>query len=120
MVPESFAALLAAFTPCCTAPTFQTFRSPVAGWLHCPGRHTVTGVAVAAGEGVVGWRHISAFHRFFSRARWDLDAVGQVVFTLALRVLPDDVPLLVLAAGAGGRQSGAQAGEGDRAGLDAP
>jgi hypothetical protein len=68
----------------------------VAGWLHCSGRHTVTGVAIAAGAGVIGWRHVSACHRFFSRARWEPDAVGQVVFTLALQVLPARRPVILL------------------------
>src|SRR5437868_6784924 len=40
--------------------------------------------------------HISVFHRFFSRASWSLDALGRVVFTLALQWLPADQPLVVL------------------------
>jgi len=97
MVPESFAVLLVAFAPCFTPATYQTFCHLVAGWLQCPGRHTVTGVAMAAGAGVVGWRHISAFHRFFGRARWEPDAIGKVVFTLALRLLPPGWPIVLLA-----------------------
>jgi DDE superfamily endonuclease len=101
IVPESFALVLAACAPCFTAPTHRVFCQVVAGWRHCAGRHsagrhTVTGVALAAGPGVVGWRHISAFHRFFSRARWAPDAIGKAVFTLALRLLPDEWPLLLL------------------------
>lgn len=96
MVPESFALLLAAFVPCFTAPTSRTFCYLVAGWLHCAGRHTVTGVAVAAGAGVVGWRHIGGFHRFFSRAQWEAEALGKIVFTLAVRLLPADGALLLL------------------------
>jgi hypothetical protein len=96
IVPESFALVLAACAPCFTAPTFRLFRYLVAGWLQCPGRHTVTGAAVAAGDGVVGWRHVAAFHRFFSRARWDPDALGKVVFTLALRVLPDGASIIAV------------------------
>jgi hypothetical protein len=94
IVPESFVRLLAAFRPCFTAPTFRAFRYLVAGWVHCPGRHTVTAVVVAAG--VAGWWHVSVFHRFFSRARWDLDALGRVLFRLALRWVPPDQPLVVL------------------------
>jgi hypothetical protein len=48
------------------------------------------------GTGAVGCRHISVFHRFFGRATWSLDAVGRVVFTLALPWLPADQPLVVL------------------------
>src|SRR4029453_16350754 len=84
IVPESFALVLAACAPCFTAPTYRVFCHLVAGWLHCPGRPTVPGGAVAAGGGVGGWRHVSAFHRFFGRARWDPDALGRVAFVLAL------------------------------------
>jgi DDE superfamily endonuclease len=94
IVPDSFVVLLAAFAPCFTAPTFRTFRYLVAGWAHCPGRHTVTAAALAAG--VVGWWHVSVFHRFFSRARWDLDALGRVVFGLALAWVPAGAPLVGL------------------------
>jgi hypothetical protein len=66
----------------------------VVGWILCQGRHTVTDVALASGA--VGERHISVFHRFFSRASWRLDALGRVVFTLALRWLPADQPLVML------------------------
>jgi hypothetical protein len=96
IVPEPFAHVLASCAPCFSAPTYRVFCHLVAGWLHCTGRHTVTSVALAAGDGVVGWRHISAFHRFFSRATWEPDALGKVLFTLALRVLPADSPLIVL------------------------
>jgi hypothetical protein len=66
----------------------------VLGWVCCLGRHTITGVAIAAGA--VDVRHISVFHRFFARAQWRLDAVGQVVFGLALHWLPAEGPLDLL------------------------
>jgi hypothetical protein len=94
MLPETFAPLAAAVASCFTGPTYRTFRYLVAGWVHCQGRHTITGVALAAG--VVGWWHISVFHRFFSRARWDVDALGKVVFRLTLPWVPADQPVVVL------------------------
>src|SRR5215210_1100108 len=94
ILPNTFVALLAAFEPCFHAPSYRNFRLVVAGWVHCHGRRTVTAVGLAAG--VVGRRPISVFHRFFGRARWSLDAVGRVVFTLALAWLPPGGPLLVL------------------------
>ena len=63
------------------------------GWVQCQGRRTLTAVAVASGA--LGQRHISVFHRFFSRASWTLDALGHVVFLLALRWLPAAQPLVV-------------------------
>ena len=78
ILPSTMVGLLVAFEPCFSAPSYRTFRLLVAGWIHCLGRRTITGVAVASGG--ADRRHISVFHRFFSRATWGLDAVGQVVF----------------------------------------
>jgi hypothetical protein len=94
ILPSPFVGLLVAFEPCFHAPSYRTFSLLVAGWIHCLGRRTVTAVAVASGG--VEQHHISVFHRFFSRATWSLDGVGQVVFRLALRWIPADQPLFVL------------------------
>jgi hypothetical protein len=94
ILSPTFLPLLAAFEPCFRAPTYRNFAVLVAGWIHCLGRRTITAVASAAGA--VGSRHISVFHRFFGRARWNLDALGQVVFSLALGWIPAEQPLFVL------------------------
>jgi DDE superfamily endonuclease len=94
ILPSPFVGLLVAFEPCFSAPSYRTFRLLVAGWIHCLGRRTITAVAVASGG--VDQHHISVFHRFFSRARWSLDALGQVVFRLALAWIPAEQPLYVL------------------------
>src|SRR5215210_1311641 len=93
-LPSAFVGLLAAFEPCFHAPSYRTFRLLVAGWIHCLGRRTITAVAVASGG--VDQHHSSVFHRFFSRATWSLDALGQVVFRLALAWIPTEEPLYVL------------------------
>ena len=94
ILPPTLAVLLLAFTPCFQARSEVVFQWLVVGWIQCQGRRTLTGVAL--GSGAVGERHISVFHRFFSRAAWTLDALGRVVFTLALKWLPADQPLVVL------------------------
>jgi hypothetical protein len=94
ILPSTFVGLLMAFEPCFHAPSYRTFSLLVAGWIHCVGRRTITAVAVASGG--VERCHISVFHRFFSRATWSLDGVGQVVFRLALRWIPAEQPLFVL------------------------
>ena len=94
ILPPTLAVLLLAFAPCFQARSVVVFQWLVVGWVQCQGRRTITEVTLAAGA--VGQRHISGFHRFFSRASWRLDAVGRVVFTLALKGLPADQPLVVL------------------------
>ena len=94
ILPHSFVLLCAAFQPYFSAPTYRNFQLLVAGWIHCPGRRTITAVAVASGA--VEQRHISVFHRFFARAQWSLDAVGHGLFRLALAWLPAGGPLYVL------------------------
>jgi hypothetical protein len=94
ILPQSFLLLCAAFQPCFTAPTYRTFQWLLAGWVHCSGRRTLTAVAMASGA--LEQRHLATFHRFFSRARWSLDAVGRVLFTLALAWVPADQPLYLL------------------------
>src|SRR3982750_3727710 len=94
ILPSGMVGLLAAFEPCFHAPTYRVFRLVLVGWIHCLGRRTITAVALASGG--LGVRHISVFHRFFTRATWGLDAVGQVVFRLALAWIPADHPLYVL------------------------
>src|SRR6478672_5576982 len=94
IVPESFLGLLAAFAGCFTAPSYRTFELLVVGWVHCLGRRTITAVALASGA--VGWRHISVFHRFFSRAVWTLDDLGRVLFGLAAAWIPAEQPLYLV------------------------
>jgi DDE superfamily endonuclease len=94
ILPSTMVGLLVAFEPCFTAPSYRTFSLLVAGWIHCAGRRTITAVAVASGGSESC--HISVFHRFFTRATWSLDAVGQVVFRLALAWIPAEQPLYIL------------------------
>jgi len=86
MLPESFTTYLTKFSSCFTGPTFQRFLTVVGGWVLCTGKRTVTGVIRAAG--VVGKRHHSGYHRFFSLASWSTDQVGLTLLRLLLSLLP--------------------------------
>lgn len=94
ILPDSFLTLLGAFAPCFHAPSSQHFVTLVAGWVHCLGRRTVTAVVLAAGAADA--HHLSVYYRFFSRARWSLDALGRVLFGLAIAWCPAEGPLLVI------------------------
>jgi hypothetical protein len=94
MIPESLASVLGAYAACFQARSYVTFQWLVLGWVQCVGRRTLTSVALHSGA--LDRCHISVFHRFFTRAVWSLDAVGQVVFQQAVRWLPADQPVYLL------------------------
>jgi hypothetical protein len=73
-VPLSLFAVLEGLRSCFTAPSFATMVGLVTGILGSPGARTVTGMWTAAG--LTGGVHWSRAHRFFSRAAWELDALG--------------------------------------------
>jgi len=104
IVPPTLAAVLTAFTACFQARSYRTFQWLVLGWVQCQGRRTITTVALASGT--IGQHHISVFHRCFSRAPWSLDALGRVLFGLALTWIPADQPLVVLGDDTLARKSG--------------
>jgi hypothetical protein len=76
---SSFRHLLQVFAVRMTAPSFERFVVLVTGWIFAA-RRTVTGMIVAAGTQQT--KHHSAFHRFFAKASWSLDALGLTVFSL--------------------------------------
>jgi len=86
-IVASFVSLLQVLTPCFTAPSFESFSILMSGWVLNLRRHTITQTVRAAVA--VGVKHISSFHRFFSRGRWTTDTVG---LTLARVVIAKLVP----------------------------
>ena len=79
----TFAAVLSRFRGHFTAPTFVRFILLVVGWiLSCdPSAGCCVTEALVAAR-VAGQMHWAAFHRFFSRAGWDPDRMGQSLFHL--------------------------------------
>ncbi len=70
-------ALIQQFASCFTKPSFKTFCVIVTGWLLGSGRRRVTHILLA-GDGLKV-KTFSCYHRFFSQARWTVDAVGRVM-----------------------------------------
>ena len=104
LIVASFNELLYGFCGCFTSPSFDTFCTLACGWVLNLGRHTVTATVLAAGA--VGYKHISSFHRFFSRARWANDRVGLVLLKLVAAHVPEDQPLVVAIDDTLGRHTG--------------
>jgi SRSO17 transposase len=90
---SSFGELILSFAPVFSQPSFANFTTLIAGWVFCMGRRTVTGLITAAGA--IGKKHFSCYHRFFSRAVWDLDSLGQIILKLALCFIPKDAVILL-------------------------
>lgn len=86
-VVSSFAELLSSFAPLMTTPTYQNFLVIAAGWLMSNGKRTVTGIIQRAGA--VDKKHYSTFHRFFSFAAWDLNALSRALLGLLLKFVPE-------------------------------
>jgi hypothetical protein len=93
LLAPSVVPLVAEFSLCFTRPTFETFQHIVAGWILCLGRHTVTGVLLAAGA--VGKKHHTSFHRFFRSAAWEVEALSLWLLLLVMKLLPDEEPVVV-------------------------
>lgn len=76
-----------------TSPTFENFRVLALGWMLTPGHHAVTAALVVTG--ISKERDHSAFHRFFSLAKWSRDEFGRALFLKALELVPDGGVILL-------------------------
>jgi len=89
-IPSAFWAIFFQFSCVFTAPSFQNFLTVITGWILCTGRHTISRV-IQFGSGPASKKHFSSLYRFFSRAAWDVDALGEVLVKLVLPLIPGDV-----------------------------
>ena len=89
---QSFLDLLPQFLPVFTLPTFRTFQQIVTGWILSHRHRYITDVIFSSGN--VGKGHWSCFHRFFSHAAWDLDALCLVLAKLVVRLCTPGATLL--------------------------
>lgn len=94
-LPSGAASILLSFRSCFSARSFPNFVALISGWILCRGTHTISRVLVAArGQGLAPKGH-AAYYRFLSRARWDPDRTGRVLFSLLLPFLPKRIEAAV-------------------------
>ena len=92
--PASLAALLGEFRGCFSAWTYPVFCALACGLLSQRARRTVCGMLVGAQLSAT-WSHHRA-HRFFSHARWSLEAVSAILAKLVVRLaVADDAAVAV-------------------------
>ncbi len=93
-IPSTFQAIFSSFAPVFTVPSFQNFVTLASGWMLCSGRHTITRVLLC-GCGPGRRKHFAMLYRFFSRATWNTDSLGRILFSLLLARLGERIVVIV-------------------------
>jgi hypothetical protein len=76
-VVSEFNRMLLQLSSVFTAPSAETFRQLVVGWLLTPGPGPVTGMVRALGAEAT--KHWTVYEKFFYRAAWSVEDLGQQV-----------------------------------------
>lgn len=85
MEHSSFHIMLVPFAEVFSQPSFQNFVFLLEGWI-LSGARGMTSAALAARVELP--KHFATYYRFFSRAAWDSDRLGDAVLRLVLRWAP--------------------------------
>lgn len=91
---NSFESLLHTFSPVFAKPSFQTFRLLMTGWILSTRHRYVTDLIVSSDSTTNG--HFTDYHRFFSKAVWNIDHLWKLLAQLIVAKLigPDGVIFL--------------------------
>jgi len=82
--------MLSSFRGHFTSPTFERFVLLAVGWVLAANPSPRESVAQALqAAGISGQLHWAAFHRFFTRASWTVDRLGQTLLRLLLPLVSD-------------------------------
>jgi hypothetical protein len=90
---RSFFVLVQAFAAVFTAPSFNNFSFLLVSWIQTRVPRTIAGLLRNAPHR--GPKHFSVFHRFFARAQWSMDGLGQVLVELLRDRLGTTATLIV-------------------------
>lgn len=89
-IPTSFQPLILAFACAFTSPSFGNFVTFISGTILCTGRHSLSRI-FQAGVGPGRKKQHAAFYRFLSRAQWNLDELGRILFGLLCPFLSEEI-----------------------------
>lgn len=91
-LPSPLAEWVNRFACCFTRPGFERFLELILGAILCASRHTVSRMLcpLACLRG-----HFCNYHRFFSRTRFDLEALAEVLSDLVIACVPRNEPLVL-------------------------
>lgn len=91
-LPVSILAVIACFSGCFTHPSCDRFAELILGSVLTCGRHTVSRLLCPL-TSLKG--HFSNYHRFFSRNRYDLWELVEVLCDLVIALLPCNCPIML-------------------------
>lgn len=83
-LPQPFGVEEINFRACFSAPSLRCFRALMTGWVLTVGAHTLSQVMLSTR--LHESKHFAGVYRFFSRAVWDADQVGEQIFGMMMRV----------------------------------
>lgn len=90
--------LVQSFQVAFSQPSFRNFSYLLLAWILTPGRRTITSLLHWGTLEPILFKpekHFGVFHRFFSRARWDPDRLGEIVLSHLLAFVEGQVILLI-------------------------
>ena len=90
----SFELLLRSFAPVFSEPSFQTFRLLMNGWILSTRHRYVTDLIVSSDSTSNG--HFTDYHRFFSKAAWDIDQLWKLLAMLIVQTLIGKDAIIIL------------------------
>lgn len=90
---SAFELILLQLSSAFTAPTFETFRQLVRGWVLTPGCGTITGMIRTLGGAAT--KHWTVYHKFFYRASWRLEDLSLGVLKLLAPLLGSVVEVAI-------------------------
>ena len=94
-LPGVFQELLGNFSGAfASAPTRCSLLIITLGWILCSGKRTMTGIIRAAGTHAT--KSHDAYQGFFSKARWEMDTLWQLLVGILCTLLPKDKPILLV------------------------
>lgn len=86
-------ALLTAFAPAFSRPTWKNVQVLLIGAILCRGSRRVSNILRVMGLSSI--RNYSKYHRVLSRAEWDGLALAKILLGLLVKWLPDSWPILI-------------------------
>ena len=89
-----FQELLATFSCAFSTPTRCSLLAITLGWILCSTKRTMTGIIRPAGTHAI--KSHDAYQGFFSKAKWDMETLWELLGGILCNLLPKDKPIFLV------------------------